>query len=283
MPIDPITDSYIDGIVKANTVSDPSSTTTQGVSLRELVKLLRDRSEQELADGVTNLATETTARTTADTNLQNQLNALEPLTAANIETALGFTPANDTAVVHSALIGAAGGVTPLDGSAKVPAAYLPSYVDDVLEFANFAALPATGESGKIYVTLDTNFEYRWSGTVYIQLVASPGTTDALAEGTVNLYFTLARVLAATLPGISFSTAAAVVSTDTILQALGKLQAQFNSNATLLAPLASPAFTGSPTAPTPAAGDSSAKIATTAFVAAAAATSKISYNFYQTVL
>jgi hypothetical protein len=35
-----------------------------------------------------------------------------------------------------------------------------------------------------------------------------------------------------------------------------------------APLASPAFTGAPTAPTPAAGDSSTKIATTAFVASA---------------
>ena len=33
----------------------------------------------------------------------------------------------------------------------------------------------------------------------------------------------------------------------------------------LAPLASPAFTGTPTAPTPTAGDSSTKVATTAFV------------------
>ena len=35
--------------------------------------------------------------------------------------------------------------------------------------------------------------------------------------------------------------------------------------TLLAPLASPAFTGTPTAPTPASGDNSTKVATTAFV------------------
>jgi hypothetical protein len=50
---------------------------------------------------------------------------------------------------------------------KVPSAQLPSYVDDVLEYANFAALPATGETGKIYVTLDDNSQYRWSGSAYI--------------------------------------------------------------------------------------------------------------------
>ncbi|TGV82170.1 hypothetical protein EN801_032795, partial [Mesorhizobium sp. M00.F.Ca.ET.158.01.1.1] len=62
----------------------------------------------------------------------------------------------------------AGNVPVLDGSGKIAAAVLPSYVDDVLEFANFAALPGTGETGKIYITLDTNAEYRWSGSVYIQ-------------------------------------------------------------------------------------------------------------------
>lgn len=52
---------------------------------------------------------------------------------------------------------------------KVPSSQLPSYVDDVLEFANLAAFPATGESGKIYVALDTNLQYRWSGSAYMQI------------------------------------------------------------------------------------------------------------------
>ena len=39
---------------------------------------------------------------------------------------------------------------------------------------------------------------------------------------------------------------------------------------LKAPIASPAFTGTPTAPTPAAGDDSTKVATSAFVADAVA-------------
>jgi len=52
---------------------------------------------------------------------------------------------------------------------KVPSTELPSFVDDVLEVANFAALPVTGESGKIYITIDTNTSYRWSGTAYVSI------------------------------------------------------------------------------------------------------------------
>ena len=57
----------------------------------------------------------------------------------------------------------------LDGNDKIPAALLPSYVDDVEEYADLAHFPATGESDKIYVALDTGFTYRWSGTQYIRL------------------------------------------------------------------------------------------------------------------
>lgn len=51
----------------------------------------------------------------------------------------------------------------------VPANQLPSYVDDVLEYANLASFPGTGETGKIYVALDTNLTYRWSGSTYAAL------------------------------------------------------------------------------------------------------------------
>lgn len=66
----------------------------------------------------------------------------------------------------------------IDG--KVPASQLPSYVDDVLEYANFAALPGTGETGKIYVTLDTNLTYRWSGSAYVEISASLALGETLA-------------------------------------------------------------------------------------------------------
>ena len=69
------------------------------------------------------------------------------------------------------------GIKILDSSGLVPAAVLPSYVDDVIEVADFAALPVTGESGKIYVTLDTGKCYRWSGSTYIQITS--GSVDSV--------------------------------------------------------------------------------------------------------
>jgi hypothetical protein len=92
--------------------------------------------------------------------------------------------------------GVANGYASLDSSGLVPSSQLPSYVDDVIEGANLAAFPETGETGKIYVAVDTGKAYRWSGSVYIEIVASPGTTDALAEGSTNLYYTDARARAA---------------------------------------------------------------------------------------
>ena len=65
--------------------------------------------------------------------------------------------------------GLANGYAPLNASTKIDSTYLPSYVDDVIEVANYAALPVTGESGKIYITIDTSLLYRWGGTVYVQV------------------------------------------------------------------------------------------------------------------
>lgn len=55
---------------------------------------------------------------------------------------------------------------------KIPGSKLPSYVDDVLEFAKLVNFPTNGESGKIYVALDTNKTYRWSGSKYIEISPS---------------------------------------------------------------------------------------------------------------
>lgn len=65
-----------------------------------------------------------------------------------------------------------GGLASLDSTGKVPAAQLPSYVDDVLEYSNKSLFPATGETGKIYVAKDTNLTYRWTGTQYIEISKS---------------------------------------------------------------------------------------------------------------
>ena len=64
------------------------------------------------------------------------------------------------------------GYASLDGGGKVPANQLPSFVDDVLEFPSLGDFPTTGETGKIYVALDTNKTYRWSGSAYVEISPS---------------------------------------------------------------------------------------------------------------
>jgi hypothetical protein len=86
--------------------------------------------------------------------------------------------------------------------------------------ANYAALPATGETSKIYVALDLNKIYRWSGSAYVEIAASPGTTDNVPEGTTNKYFsnTLARGALSASTGISYNSSTGAIS-STITQGI----------------------------------------------------------------
>ena len=104
--------------------------------------------------------------------------------------------AGDTTITNSlnAFIstkGQPGGLAELDSTGKVPAAQLPSYVDDVLEYSTKAQFPQIGETGKIYVSKDTNLTYRWTGTQYLEISQSlalgetPSTAYPGDKGKVN--------------------------------------------------------------------------------------------------
>jgi len=84
-----------------------------------------------------------------------------------------YTDTGLSTKINTSEKGAASGVAPLNSSAKIDALYLPSYVDDVEEYANLASFPVTGETGKIYIALDTNLTYRWSGSVYVEISPAP--------------------------------------------------------------------------------------------------------------
>lgn len=82
-------------------------------------------------------------------------------------------------------------VTPfsLDGAGKIPSNYLPSYVDDVVEYDDLAGFPGTGETGKIYVAKDTGYTYRWTGSVYVR-IGSGGEVELNlgSAGSPSLFF-----------------------------------------------------------------------------------------------
>lgn len=81
---------------------------------------------------------------------------------------------------------------------KVPSSQLPSYVDDVIEVANFAALPITGETGKIYITIDNNHIFRWTGSTYVEITDNTAVWGAIT-GTLSSQSDLQSALNAKVP------------------------------------------------------------------------------------
>ena len=117
---------------------------------------------------------------TSHTHTTAQVSGLDTALAGKANTTHNHDAANITS-----------GVLNVDRVPSIPAtkltgiinqANLPSYVDDVLEFANKAAFPTKGESGKIYVDQATNITYRWGGTAYVEISPSLalGTTSSTA-------------------------------------------------------------------------------------------------------
>lgn len=145
----------------------------------------------------------------------------------------------------------------------IPANQLPSYVDDVLEYASWASFPVTGEAGKIYIALDVNKTYRWGGSGYVEIggggVAlgetaatayrgdrgkiaydhsqSQGnphntTTSEITEG-LNKFFTEARVRNTVLSGLVKTNSSNVTNADTVEVAVGKLAAKSESGSRVI--------------------------------------------------
>lgn len=143
----------------------------------------------------------------------------------------------------------------------IPANQLPSFVDDVLEYADLGSFPVVGEASKIYIALDTNKTYRWGGSSYVEigggvalgetaLTAYRGdrgkiaydhslsqgnphntTTSDINEGT-KLFFTEPRVRDTVLSGLVKTNSSNVTNTDTIEVAVGKLAAKSEAGGTI---------------------------------------------------
>ena len=139
--------------------------------------LISDASGKVAVSSVTN--TELSYLSGVTSSIQTQLNGMIPLTQK----------------------GAANGVCPLGSDTKIPPQYLPGYVDDIQEFVYMQSnTPSVAASGKrwynttnnliytsngsswgtgvtplsdaLYVFVDTNAVYRWSGTDLVQLPTS---------------------------------------------------------------------------------------------------------------
>lgn len=110
--------------------------------------------------------------------------AIKPISAANVCSSIGALASSEK--------GAANGVVPLNASSKIDSTYLPSYVDDVLEYNGTANFPSTGEAGKIYVDTSTNKTYRWGGSSYTEISQGSivSVSRSLTSGTKSATITV---------------------------------------------------------------------------------------------
>lgn len=152
----------------------------------------------------------------------------------------------------------------LDGTGKIPSYMLPSFVDDVIEgyyvdvthFYSDSAhtMLITGEKGKIYTDLAYNKNYRWGGSAYVYITSGAvdsvnGKTGVITLTTADisesgrLYFTNARAITAPITGYTKGTNTALVATDTILSAFGKLEGQIASKSSTVGTVTSVGGTG----------------------------------------
>ena len=106
------------------------------------------------------LATEKVDGVDVQTTVQARLDG----TASDVSSVLSVVAANKDALAKKADL--------VNGFVPASQLQLPSFVDDVLEYANAVSFPTTGEAGKIYVALDTNLTYRWGGSKYVEISKS---------------------------------------------------------------------------------------------------------------
>lgn len=117
-----------------------------------------------------------------DTRLTDSRPASDVSAWAKASTKPTYT-ASEVGAIATTEKGANNGVAELDSAGKVLSSQLPSYVDDVIEYPSLADFPLSGESGKIYVAVDTNTTYRWSGSEYVAI----GSSLALGETSSTAY------------------------------------------------------------------------------------------------
>lgn len=117
----------------------------------------------------------------------------------------------------------------------IPSIYIPGSVDEIQEYTDYHTLTSTGSELQsiLYLTLNNNKVYRWSGSTYVEIVGSPGTTDNLSEGAYNKYFTTQRVIDAA-PVKSVANKQGDVLLD--IQDIANLQPSLTSTNTITTPI-----------------------------------------------
>ena len=200
--------------------ADLSASDIPNLTLSKITDVTATAAELNVLDGITATTTELNYVDGVTSSIQTQLNnkvtanaSITGGTATKVTydskglvtggTTLSASDIPDISATYVTVAskGVANGVASLDGDGKVPSSQLPSYVDDVIDayiVSGSTALSAgwlsktsggsalTPETGKIYVVLSAgeylNKTYRWSGTTYVEISASPAQATESTAG-----------------------------------------------------------------------------------------------------
>lgn len=185
-----------------NSISNPHAVTKIQIGLNNVPNLdttnavanEHTHTNKSILDAITSSFTTTlktaydTASSWVTTNGSNLINHLSNISNPHSVTKsqVGLGNVDNTSDINKPISDAT--ATALNNKANivngvVPSSELPSYVDDVLEYDDYASLPVTGSIGKIYITLDDNRQYRWSGTVYVDITGGAGSVQEVISKT----------------------------------------------------------------------------------------------------
>lgn len=172
------------------------------------------------------LNNEVTRATGIEGGLRTDITALQGRTTTaenNITNLQSRMTTVETEKIDANEKGAALGVAELDANGLVPSTQLPSYVDDVIEGyyndndgkfyeESTYVTEIVGETGKIYVDLATDKQYRWSGSMFVPISNSPTVfSDTLTAGNTTITFTDGKIAAANFISLYTSTGVAPLS------------------------------------------------------------------------
>lgn len=209
--LDQATTSTLGGVTVGTNISVNSgkiSVADASTSAKGVIEIATDAevntgTSETLAVNPKQLATKVTANAaiTAGTATKVTYDS-KGLVTAGASLVAGDIPDLSATYVLKTSVGVASGVASLDSNGKVPSSQLPSFVDDVVDayiVSGATALSAgwlsatsggaalTPETDKIYVIVESgsvyeNKTYRWSGSTYVEISASPGQATESTAG-----------------------------------------------------------------------------------------------------
>lgn len=167
----PVIDNKQDKILSSSLVIDGVTTTTVEDSLDTLNEKKQNAklASNITVDGVVTTAIEDTVNQ-LNNKKQNKALAstmvIDGFTASTVEDSLDKL---NQKKLNVSLKGQPNGLAELDKDGIVPLSQLPGTLSELEKYDTKANFPAVGRDQVLYVALDTNYTYRWTGVDYVQI------------------------------------------------------------------------------------------------------------------